>query len=296
VNHAFGPILDGLRGVRWLAADRVAAHTSGTHRSRQRGMVGEFAEYRLYRQGDDPRTLDWKLLARSDRPFVRLADDRAQLPTVVLLDASASMAFPMPGGSSPSKWVAASAIAIGLLAVARATGDPIGCLVAHDVVPLRMAPRSRRGTLEEIMHRIGTTTPSGSAPLAPLIHEVPRHARLVVISDALGDHDAMVAAVRGRLGAGGSAMLVHVVAPEELDLPSGVHRVEDPERTVEPRQISSANRRAYAESFGAFREAVATAWYGMGASYALVPSDRDPVRTVRALVAAAASSLGAGRA
>ena len=285
MSHAFGPMLDALRGVRWLATDRVASHASGAHRSRQRGVVGEFAEYRLYRQGDDPRMLDWKLLARSDRPFVRLADDRAQLPTVVLLDASASMAFPAPGGTSPTKWSVASALTVGLLAVARATGDPIGCVVAHEVAPLRMAPRSRRGTLEEIMHRIGAMTPGGSASLAPLIHEVPRDARLVVITDALGDHDALVTAVRARLAGSGSAMLIHVVAPTEMELPRGVHQVEDPEMAEMPRQISAANRQGYAEAFGAFRTSVAASWSHMGASYALVTSDRDPARTVRALVA-----------
>lgn len=296
MSHAFGPILDALRGVRWRATERVAAHAPGAHRSRQRGLVGEFAEYRLYRQGDDPRTLDWKLLARSDRPFVRLADDRAQLPTVALLDASASMAFPTASMTSRSKWAMASALAVGLLAVARATGDPIGCLVAHDTIPLRMAPRTRRGMLEEIMHRLGALAPHGSSPLTPLIHEVPRGARLVVLTDALGDHDTLVAAVRGRIAEGGSALLVHLVAPEELALPAGVHQVEDPERQVEPRQITVASRRSYAEAFGAFRASVASAWRGMGASYALVTSESDPVRTVRALVADSASDHRSRRA
>ena len=69
-------MLDALRGVRWPARRPVAAGLPGAHRSRQRGTSGEFTEYRLYRQGDDPRRLDWKLLARSDRAFVRLTDDR----------------------------------------------------------------------------------------------------------------------------------------------------------------------------------------------------------------------------
>ena len=75
----YGPLLDALRGVRWPARRAVAAAPAGAHRSKQRGTAGEFTEYRLYRQGDDPRALDWKLLARSDRAFVRLSDDRALL-------------------------------------------------------------------------------------------------------------------------------------------------------------------------------------------------------------------------
>ena len=142
--HAeYGPLLDALRGVRWPARRAVAAAAAGTHRSRQRGTAGEFAEYRLYRQGDDPRALDWKLLGRSDRAFVRLSDDRSVLPTWIVLDGSASMAF--PDGGPTSKWRAACAVAVGLAMVAQASGDPVGVLALHEGGVWRLPPRSRRG-------------------------------------------------------------------------------------------------------------------------------------------------------
>ena len=73
----------------------------GAHRSRGAGVGAEFTEYRLYRQGDDLRQLDWKLLARSDRAYVRLSEDQATIPTTILADASASMAYPV---DSLAKW------------------------------------------------------------------------------------------------------------------------------------------------------------------------------------------------
>src|SRR5581483_10990842 len=94
---AYGPLLDAVRGVHWAARRPVAAGATGAHHSRMRGTSAEFSEYRLYRQGDDPRRLDWRLLARSDRAYIRLATDRAVLPTTIVLDASASMAFPFVG-------------------------------------------------------------------------------------------------------------------------------------------------------------------------------------------------------
>src|SRR6476619_2451550 len=93
----YGPLLDAVRGVRWPAARRVAGATLGAHPSKLRGNSSEFSEFRPYRQGDDPRRLDWRLLARSDRAYVRLADDHALLPTLAIVDASASMAFPADG-------------------------------------------------------------------------------------------------------------------------------------------------------------------------------------------------------
>ena len=89
----YGALLESVRGVRWPARRPVLGGVPGMHLARTRGIASEFAEYRPYRQGDDPRRLDWKLLARSDRAFIRLAPDRAVLGTLIAVDASASMAY-----------------------------------------------------------------------------------------------------------------------------------------------------------------------------------------------------------
>src|SRR5258707_9673003 len=124
----YGSLLDAVRGVRWPAARRVGGATLGAHPSKLRGNSSEFSEFRPYRQGDDPRRLDWRLLARSDRAYIRLATDRAVLPTTIVVDASASMAFP---AGDDSKWRYASALAVGLAAVAHGDGDPVGVAVAR---------------------------------------------------------------------------------------------------------------------------------------------------------------------
>src|SRR3954467_2601545 len=113
----YGELLDAVRGVRWPAARRVGGATLGAHPSKLRGNSSEFSEFRPYRQGDDPRRIDWRLLARSDRAYVRLTTDRATLRTAIVVDASASMAFP---AGSLDKWVRGREIAIGLASIAHA--------------------------------------------------------------------------------------------------------------------------------------------------------------------------------
>src|ERR1700761_355783 len=115
-----GALLDSVRGVHWPSRKAVAGGPAGTHQSKMRGTSAEFTEYRLYRQGDDPRRIDWKLLARSDRAYIRLATDRAVLPTTIILDASSSMAFPL---LTNAKWHQAQQLAIGLAAVVHADND-----------------------------------------------------------------------------------------------------------------------------------------------------------------------------
>src|ERR1035437_825051 len=131
----YGALLESVRGVRWPARRPVMGGAPGAHPARTRGVASEFAEYRPYRQGDDPRRLDWKLLARSDRAFIRLAPARAVLGTLLAVDASASMAFAVEsdrgaGGHDWTEGRAAREIAVACAAVAHAGGDPVGLAVA----------------------------------------------------------------------------------------------------------------------------------------------------------------------
>src|SRR6185503_4718166 len=118
----YAELLDALAGLTWPSSLRVRAGDPGSHRSSRLGASPEFTEYRAYRQGDDLRRLDWKLYGRTDRPFLRIADDHAALRTMLVVDASASMRFPVEGYG---KWEHACAIALGLASVAIADGDAV---------------------------------------------------------------------------------------------------------------------------------------------------------------------------
>ncbi|WP_411279723.1 DUF58 domain-containing protein [Gemmatimonas sp.] len=279
----YGPLLDALRGVRWPARRAVAAAPSGAHRSRQRGTAGEFTEYRLYRQGDDPRALDWKLLARSDRAFVRLSDDRALLPTWFVLDGSASMDFPETGGLS--KWRMACAVAVGLAAVAHASGDPVGVLALHADGVLRLPPRTRRGTVREIARSLDALRAGGTNVLSSPLMQMPVAARCVLVTDCLGDHETTIRTASALAAGGAMLECVHIVAREELALPEGIFRAQDPEDIAVWRVTSTDVRSAYATRFEAFRAQVRDQWRALGAGYTEVSTDVAPARAVRAIVA-----------
>lgn len=280
----YGPLLDALRGVRWPARRAVGAGPVGTHRSTQRGTAGEFTEYRLYRQGDDPRALDWKLLARSDRAFVRLSDDRALLNTWFVVDASASMAFPDEQNGAVSKWRMARHLAVGLAAVAHASSDPVGLLVAMGDGATRVPPRTRRGTVQELARVLDATACHGTAALAPLVAQLPTAARLVIVTDCLGDLDALLKVCAAQAVAGALIECVHVVAREELEPPAGVHLARDPEQVALERVLDSRGRGAYRDAFATFRRDVAQRWRAIGAGYTEVVTSVDAARAVRAVV------------
>src|SRR6476620_7829851 len=144
-------LLDAVRGIRWPARSAVRGGIPGAHTSRLRGISAEFTEYRPYRQGDETRRVDWKLFARSDRAYIRLSNDRAILPTMIVLDASASMAFPV---ASEGKWKLAARVGVALGAVARNSGDPVGLVVAGGDGPVMLPPRMRRSVTQEIVRAV----------------------------------------------------------------------------------------------------------------------------------------------
>jgi uncharacterized protein (DUF58 family) len=287
--HDYAGLLDEVRSLRWPARRRVAGNLPGAHRARLRGSTGEFSEYRAYRQGDDPRRLDWRLLARSDRAYVRLADDHALLPTVLLVDASASMAFPDTAPArAHAKWDAACALAVGLAGVAHAAGDPVGLGIAGgegDARVRTLPPRSRRGVVHEIARALDDVTPGGAAALAPLVTRAPSGGRLVIVSDFLdADADALRQAAAAHAARGGDVHALHLVAPEELAPPRDLALAVDPEDERVRRPFDAAARAAYLTRFAEWRATLARSWREAGAAYALVPSDEPAARVVRRIV------------
>src|SRR3954454_19885351 len=81
-----------------LSARRVVEGTiNGAHRSPVKGASVEFRQHRFYTPGDEPRRLDWRVLARTDRPYIKEYDEETNLRCVALLDCSGSMGYGSAG-------------------------------------------------------------------------------------------------------------------------------------------------------------------------------------------------------
>lgn len=288
---SYGSLLDALRGVTWPARRTIRGPAAGTHRSRQRGISPEFTEYRPYRQGDDPRRLDWKLLARTDRAFLRITNDRATLGTMLLLDASASMDFPL---ATQGKWMQSCRIAIGLAAVAHAAGDPVGVLVAGAGGIARLAPRTRRGVIAEAARMLESVAPEGRATLLPALSLVRPSQRIVLISDFLADDDDLLRDARERITAGAEILAVHIVAREEIDPGPAAAIAVDPEQPELKRSLADETHEGYRDAFAQWRAELARAWRAAGAAFFEVATDEGADHSIRRISSpAGVQALGA---
>jgi uncharacterized protein (DUF58 family) len=276
-----GALLDSIRGVHWPARRVIGGAFQGAHRSSRVGSSPEFMQYRPYQQGDDPSKIDWKLFGRTERVAIRLAHDDSSLRTMVVVDASESMAFP---ADSRAKWELAASVALGLIAIAQGDNDPAGIAIVGGGDIRALPPRTRRGTVATVLRLLLETTPGGSAPLAPALARMRNSKRVAVVSDFLGDADPLLDGARELVASGREVYAVHVVAVEELDPRARGDVVSDPEDASLKRTLDSATIRDYREAFAAWREWLAARWRAAGVRYTVATTDEPPERVVRRIV------------
>ncbi len=159
----------------------------GLHAGRERGAGVEFSEYRAYAPGDEWRRVDWKLLARNDRYYVREAERDSHVAVWFWLDASASMNEASQRFANVSKLAYARAVIACLAAVAQRQGDAFGLLIAQhgriDYTPASRGPRQ----LQRLMSRLNQTEAGGDLPDSVTIRGHLHFASAPSVVFAIGD-------------------------------------------------------------------------------------------------------------
>ncbi len=182
------------------------------------GFSQEFAEYRAYNEGDDPRFIDWNVYARTGKTYTKrfLGDTNSHL--MILLDTSASMGF---GGPPVSKLRYAQFLAASLAFLANRQHDAVGCMIFDEEVRDFRAPSSRGGKLQGVLHCIDSATASTGTkfdkPFDKFREQVTRRGLVAVISDFYCDIDELLAGVRPLAWQGQDVVLFQVLDKEELD-------------------------------------------------------------------------------
>jgi len=195
----------------------VEGYISGLHRSPYRGFSVEFAEHRPYNPGDELRTVDWRVFARTDRYHVKQYEEETNLLCWLALDCSASMGF--SGGGRPSKHTYALSLAAALSLLMLRQGDAVGA-VSYDVGPRGwLPPRSRSGWFHEVLRTLAASSPSGETgttkSLYHLAERLRRRGLVVVISDFLDDPAAVATALRRLRHERHEVLAVQVLDPLE---------------------------------------------------------------------------------
>lgn len=245
-----------LKDLRLIARHPSSAQGFGLQSSRNRGTGMEFAQYRAYEPGDEPRLIDWKLLARSDRYYVREAERDSPLTVWLLIDATASMGqsdHTRPGWSRLS---AARVLAACVIELALRQGDRFGvAIIDGDGVHLIAAAAGTRHRdrcvlgLQRARARGAWPAP---AQWAPLWQHIAANALVLMLSDTF---DPACVAVAERLATARREVLsLQLLTAEERDFPfRGGCVFRDPETGAELRADGEAVRTEFLARFNTAR-------------------------------------------
>src|SRR5690242_1715362 len=178
--------LMSIRNLELRARVVVEGFWSGIHRSPYHGFSAEFTEYRQYTPDDDPRYLDWRVFARSDRYFIKKFEDETNLRCYLLCDQSQSMAY---GSQDYTKAEYAATLAATLGYFLYLQGDAIGLLTFDEQLREYLPARHRTGHLRHLMlaleqPTVGRATDLAS-PLKRIVEVVRKRGLIILISDFL---------------------------------------------------------------------------------------------------------------
>ena len=235
-------LLAATRGLSLAARQLASGLLPGLHASRRTGLAREFSQYRAYQPGDDPRHVDWKLYARSDRYFVRESDVETAVTVRVILDGTASMRHADTTGpvAGKRKFDSARLLAAALAYLAQTQGDQVGLHAVTNGKIVSVPPGQQRQPFERIVRTLERLEPAGRWPTDPR----PFHAALlagsrtaadartreivVVLTDGHEHGDEIRAALAPLRARRHELLLCHLVGRDELDFPfHGPVRFED---------------------------------------------------------------------
>lgn len=263
---------------------------AGAERSPFLGGGAEFQQHRPYQVGDDLKHVDWKASARHDRLLTRQLRETTNATVLLVLDTSASMAFP-EGAHRKFRSAQVAAAALAWLVIEQ--GHAVGLLTttsdasaADGVGLVYVAPRTGRAHRQAVLAALARLEPAAIWPAVQTLRRamslLRRRSVLVVLSDFYDDEEAVRRTLGEAARRGHDVRQWQFVAPEERALPtSGAHEFEDLESGVRCLVNTAQVGAAYAAAHAAFLARCRTGAQRDGIAYALIDTGMPPERALR---------------
>jgi uncharacterized protein (DUF58 family) len=250
---------------------------SGQHRSPFQGSSVEFAQHRPYAQGDDIRKVDWKVLARSNKVYLKQYQEETNLELMVVVDCSQSMAFGTVKTDAGlwTKYDCATSIAAAMAYLATRQQDAVGLAVFDQTVNRFFRPSNQAGQWRMMIDELQAVPRWSSTGLGKVLDElaqkIVRRSVILLVSDCFDDVAAIKTGLTHLRYRNHEVMLLQTLDPAEVGFPydsvTMFQGLEDMgEVLVEPKALRAAYLKELAEHNGE----LARVCRGMGVDYAMI--------------------------
>jgi len=195
----------------------VEGFLTGLHRSPYHGFSVEFAEHRQYMPGDPLRHLDWKVLAKSDRKYIKQYEEETNLRAMLLVDTSASMGY---GSRGVTKLDYARQLAAALAYLMLQQNDAVGMFAFASGQGEQIPPRSTMGHARPLLLLLERLRAAGGtdfvASLHSLAERMTRRGLVIILSDLLDQPERIEQAIHHFRHRKHELLVFHILDPQEV--------------------------------------------------------------------------------
>lgn len=246
-----------VKNLSLVARGVVEGFISGLHASPYKGFSVEFAEHREYVPGDDPRHLDYKMLARTERLYIKQYEEETNMRVQILLDTSGSMNYRYDAKITKLEYACYLTAVLSYLMIRQQ--DSVGLTTFDTELHLDMPARSSPRHFNEMMRQMEAVQPCGETNIPEILHRLAnrfkRRCLIVLISDLYDDPAEVMRGLHHFRHRRHEVIVFHVLDKAELEFPFkdtiAFHDLETDERI----QIDSAYvREPYLEQIREFTE------------------------------------------
>ncbi len=198
----------------------VEGFLTGRHRSPYHGFSVEYLDHRAYTPGDDLRALDWKILARTNKYYLKLFQDETNLRAHILLDCSHSMAFQ---SGKLSKLQYGSYLAAALTYLLLRQNDAVGVVLFDREIRQHLPPKARPTQFRRVLDMLENVKPGGETNVGGILHEVAERIRqrglVIIISDLIDDEASIANGLQHFIHNHHNVIVFHTLDQAELNFP-----------------------------------------------------------------------------
>ncbi len=271
-------VLAAIAGLMFRARRVVEGTISGLHKSPFHGINVEFAEYREYAPGDDLRRLDWRVLGRTDRFYIKQYEEESNLRATIVMDASASMRY---GKGAMTKFDYGATLAAALATLLIEQQDPVGLALFDKTERQLLPPAATQSQLAQIIGQLEAARPDRETDLGAVLQslgdQIKKRGLIIIISDLLTDLTAFFDGLARLQHRGNEILVLQVLDRDELELPFDDYVLfRDIEGTEQFFAEPWGFRKAYCAAMKQFVTEVTEGCGNRGVDHLLLQTDEDP--------------------
>ena len=296
-------LVERLNHLQVSARSVVEGAITGAHRSPVKGASVEFRQHRFYAPGDEPRRLDWRVLGRTDRPYIKEYDEETNLRCVLMLDESGSMAYGAAGGGGAlagavaggvpgasgtdpgSKFEYAAKLAASLAYLMLGQTESVGLALFGGRVRQWLAPRPGTAQLSRVIDLLERAGPRGESDPGRSMHDVAdrlgKRSLVIVLSDLFTPLPRLREGLARLRHDRHETIALQVLHPDELEFPfrkwARFRGMEgEPARLLEP----AAARKTYVENFRRHRRGLEETARALGVEFCSFVTDKPLIESI----------------